>query len=256
MENDPKYVVTTSRRAGSEVLALARDKAAEWNLPYVDRAGVSLVDAVGDVDAVFIFNSEGMSLSTGESSLRFSLGTAVLRLQSIARGEPETLMRAADLQPGDKVLDATLGLGHDSLVTARAVGPTGSVTGVESSWPLFILFKEGLLHYEAGDESAVVQPIFDDSRRFLASAEESSFDVVILDPMFANPKRSDGNFEVLRKFANPSSLDAEWVQAARRVAKRCVVVKSEREASWFSSEGLERVSSGGRVNWYRTSAGS
>jgi len=251
MDANQKYVVTTSRRAGPDVIAAARQKATEWDLIFVDRGGVSLEDSLGDAEAAFVFDHDGLSLSTGRSSLRFSLGTAALRLQSLSRGEPETLTRAAELRSGDRVLDATLGLGHDSLVAARAVGSRGTVVGVESSWALFTLFNEGYSYYTPHEDSGVIRPVLGDSREYLSAAAESSFDVVILDPMFENPKRSDGSFEILRKFANPASLDADWVQAAHRVAKRCVVVKADREASWFKSVGLEPVYSGGRTNWFR-----
>ncbi|MBT5627618.1 MAG: class I SAM-dependent methyltransferase [Chloroflexi bacterium] len=256
MEQDRNFVVTTSRRASSDIRAQARQKASDWKLPYFDRHDETLVDVTGTFEAVFVYDHDGLGLSIGESNLKFNLGTAALRLQAISRGEPVTLIRVGEIQANDRVLDATLGLGHDSIVAARAVGPKGSVVGIESSWPLFTLISEGLTQYDSGDESSDVQPVFDDSRSYLANADADSFDVVILDPMFSIPKRSDGSFEVLRKFASPAGLDPDWIQMARRVAKRWVVVKTDYEKDWFSSEGLERVPSGGSVNWFRAPASS
>jgi 16S rRNA (guanine1516-N2)-methyltransferase len=251
MDSDLKFIVTTSRNANSTIRTRALQKATAWDLPYAERHDVSLADAAGDAEAVFVFGHEGLSLLTGKTRLRFSLGTAALRLQSIARGSGDTLVRAGELQAGDRVLDTTLGLGRDALVAARVVGPGGDVVGIESSWPLFALVSEGLTSYEAGNESTVVQSVLGDSRRFLASAEKASFDVVILDPMFAVPMRSDGSFEVLRRFADHTGLDPEWIQLARRVARRWVVVKTDSEERWFRSEKLQRFHSGGPVTWFR-----
>ena len=251
MNNYPKIAVTTSRNANLTIRARAQQKATEWCLPYVERHDVSLAKTAGNAEAMFVFDHDGLSLSANQSQLRFSLGTAALRLKSIARGDPDTLVRAGDLQTGDQVLDATLGLGRDALVAARAVGPGGNVVAVESSWPLFTLFSEGISLYEASDESAVVQPVLDDSRRFLADVEKASFDVVIIDPMFAVPKRSDGSFELLRGFADDTRLDPEWIQLARRAAKRWVVVKTDSEERWFKSEKLDAFHSGGSVSWFR-----
>jgi 16S rRNA (guanine1516-N2)-methyltransferase len=251
MASDLKFIVTTSRRANPAIRAQAKQRATTWGLPYFERRDDSVSDATGDSEALFIFDHNGLSLSVNQSRLRFSLGTAALRLKSLARGGSDTLVQAGELRAGDRVLDSTLGLGRDALVAAHAVGPSGEVVGVESSWPLFTLITEGFAHYEAGDSSAVVQTVHDDSRRYRAAVESASFDVVILDPMFNVPKRSDGSFEVLREFANPSGLDAEWVQLARRVAKRWVVVKTDKEERWFGSEKLERFRNGGRVDWFR-----
>ncbi len=251
MDSDLKFIVTTSRRASPDIRAQAKQKATTWGLPYFERHDDSITDATGDAEAIFVFDHNGLILSVNQSRLRFSLGTAALRLKSLARGGSDTLVKAGELQAGDSVLDATLGLGHDALVAARAVGPSGNVTAIESSWPLFTLMSEGFAHYEAGNESTFVQPVFEDSRKYLSGVEKASFDVIILDPMFGVPKRSDGSFEVLRLFANHSGLDLEWVQLARRAAKRWIVVKTDKEQRWFKSEKLERFHNGGRVDWFR-----
>ena len=251
MNSNLKYIVTTSRNANSTIRSQARQKANEWGVRYIDRHHISLADTSGDAEAAFVLDHDGFSLSTNKSQLRFTLGTAALRLQSIARGDPDTLVRAGELRAGDQVLDATLGLGRDALVAARAVGSTGGVVGIESSWPLFTLVSEGLASHIPGDESAIIQPLFADSRTFLAEAEKSSFDVVVIDPMFAAAKRSDGSFKALRGFADHASLDSDWIRSARRVARRWVVVKTDHAEIWFGPEKLKGIHNGGRASWFR-----
>jgi 16S rRNA (guanine1516-N2)-methyltransferase len=257
MSDDLKLIVTTSRLATRTTRDLARQKAAGWGLPYVRRMDRSLKFILHHEEegagAAFVFGDDGLHLATAETQLRFELGTAALRLISMARGDHDLLVRAAELDAGDRVFDATLGLGRDAIVAAQAVGPGGEVIGAESNRALFILVSEGLVVYDAGDESAVVTPVLGDSRQILCDAADDSFDVVIVDPMFSLPAKSDGNFEALREFADPTSLDPEWIRLARRVAKRWVVAKAMYEEPWFRSEGLERVPGMERARWWRAS---
>ncbi len=257
MSDDLKLIVTTSRLANSTTRALARRKAADWGFPYVERSDRSIELILQGTDehagAAFVFRNDGMLLSTAHTQLRFDLGTAALRLLSMARGDRDLLIRAGEIIAGDLIFDATLGLGRDALVAAQAVGPGGEVVGVESNLALFTLVSEGLASHDAGAESATIQPVLGDSRKILSGEADASFDVVVIDPMFSLPGKSDGNFEALREFADPTGLDPEWVQQARRVAKRWVVAKVSYEQPWFSTEGLQRIPGMGRSRWWRAS---
>lgn len=264
MRDDPGLIVTTSRHANSTTRTLARRKATSWGFPYIERSDRSLEltlkyegkHAGEGAGAAFVFRNDGLVLSTAKTQLRFDLGTAALRLFSMARGDRDLLIRAGELSAGDRVFDATLGLGRDALVAAQAVGPGGEVLGVESNLALFTLVSEGLASHDAGAASATIQPVLGDSRHLLRCAADASYDVVVIDPMFHVPMKSDGNFEALREFADPTSLDPGWIRQARRVAKRWVVAKAAHEESWFSSEGLRRVPGMEATRWWRSSPGS
>ncbi|MFP6678872.1 MAG: class I SAM-dependent methyltransferase [Dehalococcoidia bacterium] len=253
MNDDARLVVTSSRRASNATRAFAREKAVEWQFPYVDRSDLSLDQASENAAAVFVFRNDGLVLSTDRAQLRFDLGTAVLRLRAIERGESDQLMRAGELVSGDRVFDATLGLGRDALVASRVVGPHGQVVAVESNRALFTLVDEGLSSLSIGDDKAIIQRVLGDSRQILSGTPTSSFDVVVVDPMFNLPAKSDGTFEALREFADPSRLDPVWVRQARRVAKRWVIVKARYEVHWFNSEGLMRVPGMESSRWWRAS---
>jgi len=256
MSDDLQLIVTTSRLAQTTTRALARRKATEWGFPYVERSDRSMELTLQDAGAAFVFRNDGLVLSTTQTQLRFELGTAALRLLSIARGERDWLVNVGELVEGHRVFDATLGLGRDALVAARAVGPGGEVVGVESNLALFTLVSEGLASHDAGEESTAIRPVFGDSREVLSREADASFDVVVIDPMFALPGKSDGNFKALREFADPTRLDPEWIRQARRVAKRWVIAKARYEEPWFNSEGLQPAPGMKTARWWRASGGA
>ena len=80
------------------------------------------------------------------------------------------LMAAAALRPGERVLDVGCGTGETSLLAADAVGPSGSVVGVDISAPML-----GLARERAGARPNVSFRLEDaSSARF-----EAPFDVVL-----------------------------------------------------------------------------
>lgn len=180
----------------------------------------------------------------------------------MSRSEPDPIVRAAELRPGDHVVDTTFGLGRDALVASAAVGPTGSVIATESSLPLFLLGTHGL---EDGPLSAAeLETLFGlkacpidlkrtEAKAFLASAADDSADVVLVDPMFGEPKTSDKGFQILRSLADLTPLDEEWITEAKRVARRWVIVKCGPSQPWFSDVGLEPVRGHSNANWWRVS---
>jgi hypothetical protein len=49
--------------------------------------------------------------------------------------------------------------------------------------------------------------------------------VVVFDPMFRHARAQDPSFELVRRLCDPVPLSPEALARARRVARRCVVVK-------------------------------
>jgi len=61
-------------------------------------------------------------------------------MYSLAAVDP-ALVRAAALEPGDRVLDVGCGLGDPALMMAQLVGPRGSVTGIDISRPMLAVAR-------------------------------------------------------------------------------------------------------------------
>lgn len=137
-----------------------------------------------------------------------------------ARGADDPLRRALDLRPGESVLDATLGLGHDALVL-RAGGAT--VTAAESQ-PLL-----AWLSFEGHAAQAVGPPLhlrLGGFREVLAALPEASYDHVYFDPLFPDDATGPNpTWAPVRAVGAVGRVEPCDLEAALRVARRRVVLK-------------------------------
>ncbi|GAA4864282.1 class I SAM-dependent methyltransferase [Actinomycetospora straminea] len=246
-------VVTTSKSPSDALRAEAHRLAATWGLPVVERHRGSVATARGGAATALVCTSEGLVAESASGRLAFHQGTAAKRLRTLRHGGTDPLLRAGELRPGDRVLDTTLGLGRDALVAAWALGPTGEVLGVEADLVLAILAAEGFAGAVPRPGSAPVRVRHGDSREVLTAmaAAGEQVDVVLLDPMFADPRASDHGFALARDHTVPTPLTPEWVALARAVARRRVVVTAERARPWFAEAGLERLEGTRSGRWFR-----
>jgi len=174
---------------------------------------------------VLVLAGQTADLFDGERSFRASTGMGFLRLVRAQKGEQDPVVKAAELKPGDRVLDATLGLAQDALVAAEAT--QAAVVGLEAS-PVLAAFAVAALRrlpVEAGEAAARIEVRCADHRAALRELPSGSFDVVLLDPMFRDAQESNPLFDLLRRHGEHAPLDTDTLREARRVARRGVLVK-------------------------------
>ncbi len=143
-------------------------------------------------------------------------------LQRCARGSQDALVTALQLRPGEVVIDATLGMGHDALVLANA---GARVLAWERLAPV-LLFTACGLALEAPRAARRIRFRRTDHAPVLRASPPQSVDHVFLDPMF--PTRLAGpsaNLAPLRAIARGGRPAPELVADARRVARRSVVLR-------------------------------
>jgi 16S rRNA (guanine1516-N2)-methyltransferase len=234
----PLAVTVTSMASPPHVM-IARERAAAWGLPWLERPrNSSLEPLLAHATALLIFGGDGLTLRDAFGTLRFSPGMAQLRIKRLDAGfEEDMLLRLGELRGGDRLLDCTFGLGADALVSARAVGVAGRVVAIEKSLPLYALAAQEL---EApwAEGFAKIDVRHGDSAEQLAQLPAKSFDVVLFDPMFGRPNKSSNAFAMLRRYADDAPLTAEMLADARRVARRWVVIKGSRYSKDFKKLGL------------------
>jgi hypothetical protein len=216
-------VVTT---APSGDPAEADDLARRFGLRAEPRSGRTLAHVLADAGApVLVLAQRRADLYLGTAVFRASVGMAYLRVLRARKGEIDPLVAAADLRPGDRVVDATLGLGGDALVAAHAT--QAEVIGLEADGLLGAFVQSGLrrLPRHAREPGALVRVLHADHRSWLRAQPAGAFDVVLLDPMFRRAGDAGPLFDLLRRRAEHAPLAPETLREAQRVARRGVLVK-------------------------------
>lgn len=233
--------VTTSDRGDPPLRARAREAAEALGLPFIERLHKRPLRTLleEEASALVVFEAEAVSLVDPLGTLRFSPGLAHLRIKQLdADVREDMLLRRAAFVEGDHVLDCTVGLAADAQVAARCVGPGGAVTALEKSPALFLLVRHGLAGLPLHPRACRIDVLHQDAATYLRSLPSRAYDVVLFDPMFERKRRSSIAFETLRRHADYSPLTREMLEDARRVARRCVVVKGSRYSSDFKKLDL------------------
>jgi SAM-dependent methyltransferase len=131
------------------------------------------------------------------------------------------LLMAANLQPGERVLDVGCGNGAISLEAARAVGPGGRVTGLDLSAPMLEVARRRA--EEQGIDVDFVQ------RDAQTASFDQSFDVVV------------SRFGVMF-FDDPKVAFANLAEAARPGGRLCFVCWQEMFANeWIAVPAMAIV---------------
>jgi 16S rRNA (guanine1516-N2)-methyltransferase len=242
-----RVVCTTPWKASAAARRRADETAAWFACPRVPRRNRSIETLLAEERADGVIVAEEMPVlyhaECPDRPLFFHPGMAKTRIAAIRKGSADRLLRLAGIRPGDVVFDGTLGLGTDSLVFAYAVGESGRVIAAESSWWLARLFQYAQGH-------GTTQP--DWWRELLMRIEvhaaghadllkqlpDESVDVVYFDPMFRRPVHAPTQVDPLRPWANPEPLAEDTIAEARRVARRCVIVKERPLSGEFERLGL------------------
>lgn len=247
--------VTTRANPRSEDTAEAEAVAARWSVPFLERPArgpISLL--LSEAETLLVVERSAVSLRDAQGSARWSPGLAALRLHALDEGgQGEALVRVGGLSLGEQVLDCTLGLAQDARVAARLVGPQGKLLGLEVSLPLAMLAAEGLRRERQEERSAALEVRHAECHAFLDGLPPRSFDVVLFDPMFSRERKAQPSFSLLRRLASAARLDTATLAAARRVARRVVLVKAPRYGAELKALGLtaEWASRSAPVVWAR-----
>lgn len=195
--------------------------------------GIAVVFGEPDADTegpVLRLDETGLSLTDGGLALREDFSRMLPRLKP-AELHRELLVRAAKLKPTDdglSALDATAGLGEDSLLLAAA---GFRVTLCERNPVIAALLRDALRRAavtpELAETAARMRLEEGDSTEILRRLEASP-DVVYLDPMFPKRRKSalvKKKFQLLHCLEQPCRDECELLEAAIFAHPRRIVIK-------------------------------
>ena len=201
-------------------------------------------------EMTLVLDSDGLSLAANGMKMQPDWRAEIPRLKR-ASLKSEMIARACQLGEKPTLIDATAGLGHDSLLMAHL---GADVRLVERHPILFVLLQYSKVQAEQDSflqsTAQRIQLIFADSNRYLSQLIEQNeqVDVVYLDPMF--PQR-DQNQQALKKQAQVKKqmqllhmllpedgemdLGDQLLDLAKQIAKR-VIVKRPRHAVYLAEQ--------------------
>ncbi len=253
-------LVTTSPSGGEEE---ARELAARFGLVFEPRRArrlPGLFAASAGAPLLLLGRQEAdlyqLNQSGKISSARASLGLGLLRLARLLGPQdspgggdgPDGLLQAAKLQPGERVIDGTCGLGADALIAAHATG--APVLAIEKSPLLAALTQAALrrpppvqpaLREAALKAGAQIELRAGDHLDLLRAQPSRSASVVLFDTMFSAPVESQPAFSLVRALAEHAGLRAEALREATRVASRGVLVKDSPRGQLLRELGLAPI---------------
>lgn len=250
----PDLFVTTAQNPSRVLEERAEHFSRELQAPGVRRREESmakLFDAFPNAVRALVVQTHRLLLVNRDGGeLFYHPNMAFLRLGNLLRGGPDLLIKAASLEVGDRVLDATLGYASEAILCAHIVGETGEVHGVEAVKELGVVVREGL------QTVTTAQTALNDAMRrvqvvhlghhleYLRTCPDGRYDVVCFDPFFEEVLTGSEPFAPIRAFGEHGRLLPEALEEARRVARRRVVVKAVKWADTLERLGItERVES-------------
>lgn len=245
------FVVTTAQHPTEKEIRWAEKWAQILRVPFVPRDNQSLVliknrYAVG---IILIAAKNGPVVHTAGGDFFFHLSMAELRIKNIISGKHDHMVAAMGLEPGMSVLDCTLGLASDAIVTSLIVGSSGTVVGLEAAPLIALITQYGLQHFVCEEQSIqeALQRIEVENIEYsdyLAALPAKSMDIVYFDPMFRQPIQSSSNLKPIRYLADNRPLNEQVLKDACRVAKKKVVVKEAHDSSEFKRLGIHNILGG------------
>ncbi|WP_336937598.1 class I SAM-dependent methyltransferase [Acinetobacter modestus] len=201
-------------------------------------------------EMALVLDEDGLSLAANGMKMQPDWRAEIPRLKR-ASLKSEMIARACQLGEKPSLIDATAGLGHDSLLMAYL---GADVRLIERHPILFVLLEYTKAHAERDPFLQSVMPriqlIYADSTDYLHELKQrdEQIDVVYLDPMF--PQR-DQNHQAQKKQAQVKKqmqllhmllpedgemdLGDELLHLASKIAKR-VIVKRPRHAVYLADQ--------------------
>jgi 16S rRNA (guanine1516-N2)-methyltransferase len=249
--------ISTSFHPGVKEMQEARSLALFLDVPYVERGGSSLSHLFqrAHKDEVILVSKQGWRYEDRSGNhFSFHPNLSILRIKQLMKGGADALVSCAGMQSGDEVLDCTLGMGADAIVSSFVVGKRGKVVALESQPVIAAIVQQGLQTYQTNYEPLcqamrTIEVIQVDYRSYLKRCPARSFDIVLFDPMFCETVTPSTAMQALKQIANPKRVDAASVKEAVRVARKAVLLKERSQSGEFERLGFQRMKRSSRSAW-------
>jgi hypothetical protein len=230
----PQLIVTTALAVKPESVRRAEQIASELGAPLAERRKRDLPELFEcfRADRAIVVEHGGLALVHLDGTVyRYHPNLGYVRAFNVERGQTDMFLEAADIRPGERVLDCTIGFGSEALLASIATGPSGKVVGLESVPELATLTRYGIHERKLASkrlEAAMrrIEIVSSDYRDYIERIAPGEFDLIAFDPFFCERTHgSEANIDPLFRFGDRTPLDSESVLTAIQKATRRVLVK-------------------------------
>lgn len=254
------YIVTTTHNPTNDEIDIAKKLAKKIGASYIDRGNstISYLNRLTSTVASLVVKGNSLEFIKEGKRLFFHPNLAVLRVMQLEKGHRDRLIDLIGLKEGDSILDATCGMGSDSIVLSYSVGISGKVTALESSGIVYEIVKRGFKSYksskiELDKVMSRIELINRDYNYYLSSLNKNSYDYIYFDPMFESTREESKGLNMIKELADYQPLTIEALNNAKRVAKKAVLVKDNRNGSLLKRLNIPIVSTTGRITYGKIS---
>ncbi len=267
MSESTDLFVTTASASTPELRERAAAIAAELQAPLLLRHKEPLPHCFdrmsGTTRAIVVQKNRLLLAHRDGPEFFFHPNLGCLRAANYRRGQNDWLLVAAQLQPGDSVLDCTLGYAGEATLMATQTGESGEVHGIEGIPELGLVVREGLQtvvteNQRVNQAMRSIQVVhLGHHLEYLQQCPTDRYDVVYFDPFFDVAVDQAGNLDDLRFFGDFRPLTAASLSEARRVARRWVIVKTSKWSQQLAHFGITETfgSDWGKVRYGRMACG-
>lgn len=243
------------------------DPHAQADVAQADALGIRCVSTAPQRHFYIARDPGGLSLKRSDDVAQTGLHCALVDTAEVINrgsgGRRSPLARAFGLHrhPPMRVLDTTAGLARDA-ATLASLGC--NVTAIERQPVLYALIADATRAINAAADAPDwwphwQPPIHANARHWLARhADDSGFDAIYIDPMFASPRRKSAPQKALAWLAELAGCDDDapaLLDAARAHATRRVVVKQHGRSAPMAKPDLQIHGRAIRFDIYLTSDG-
>ncbi|CAD2072406.1 class I SAM-dependent methyltransferase [Phocicoccus pinnipedialis] len=239
-------IITTSGRSNVSVIHEAKRIAERYNASYIHRNKESIKKLLEKYQTnILMVGREKIELHTHSGKVKYHPNFAQVRAKRLLKGQSDAFIEATELNKGSSIIDCTMGMLSDSLIASFIVDEAGSVTSLEAVQDLYITMVEGMDRYryeiqELSKAASRIKTYNINAIDYLKSQEDSSVDVVYFDPMFEETVESSSGIQSIESLANHNGLTEEFINEAKRVANKRVVLKAHFRSSMFETFGFMR----------------
>lgn len=235
------WAITTSKARGKHNLGLtdyAQTLADQLQIPVIARENKGIAKLIHqyNLDVLMVEEDDGLVAHWQDGQVfTYHPGMAVPRIKHIKDGDSDMLIDVLGIEPGDKVLDCTMGMASDAVTISFALGAEGNITALESSPVIYAITDYGLKHWNWQQESKAMRqameritPIcckYETYLQELCKKDGLEYDVIYFDPMFERPVMESSGIAPLRKAADYAPLTQDILELASTLCRKRVVVK-------------------------------